>query len=145
MTCSTMVESVRVERRCWMGLLEGPKSTTFTALIHVTVTWTMPDGQPMVDTKVFNGLDLLALPNGSVPMVSHIYTLPYDGHPGACTPAIVYLVRVHDDAQDLQDVVARIQLRPQESRHDPDAIFECEPLELTGPNIFPLDILDVAE
>lgn len=142
-TCTSMVESVRIERKCWMGVLNGSTyGSRVTSLVHFKVSWTMGGGYQREDTKVFDGMDLLELPRGCVPMVSHIYTLPFDGHPGACTPAVVYLVRTYDAENDLEDVEARIQIRPEGDRHNPDAIFEIQPLDLQGPNIFPLPIHD---
>jgi hypothetical protein len=136
-TCGSMGESIHVSRQCYLG-----KNTGY---VSFRISWTMPDGNTIHDDKFFDGLELLDMPMGSVPMLTHIYCLPHEGHPGACTLGIAYLIRVYDFENELQDVVARFWLRPNRHDIDPDAAFACGPLDEEGPNIFPLAIEDPDE
>lgn len=142
-TCAGMVESIKVTRRCWLGFDGSVMAQLWpTGVVQVEISWVMPDGIPMHDSKMFNGLDLLGLPDTAVPMLTHVYCLPHEGHPGACTLGMAYLLRVRDTANN-PDVVARFRLFPNRHGRDPDAVFEIGPLNESGPDIYPLDIEDL--
>jgi hypothetical protein len=151
MTCAAMVETLRVERRCWWGF-DGAKLgdrherflrkvDPLNALIQFRISWTMPNGYVRDDEKMFLFGDLMRLPVGAVPMLTPVYTLPYDGHPGACTQGLAYLIRTQDEV-GADDVVARFRLRPNPHDRDPDAPAEFPPPVESGPGVFPITIIE---
>lgn len=136
--CTSMIESLKITRACW---LSGPHQRPF-ALVRFTISWTMAAGYQREDVKTFDGHDLLDLERGTVPMLTPIYTLPYEGHPGACTVGMAYLIRTHDVANDLEDVEARLAVRPN-NHADAESRFEIPPLVESGRNIHPLTIEEI--
>jgi hypothetical protein len=138
--CGSMVETIRVRR--WCALATDCPSSFPAGLVQFKISYVMAAGFQREDRHMFDGMTLLKMPVGSVPMMTPIYTLPFDGHPGACTVGMAYLVRTYDLELGLQDVVARFVRRPQYHDLDPDSIFEMPPLEASGENIFPLPIED---
>lgn len=151
-SCSSMVESLRVRRRCYFGGgVEPPALCRFGSeplvkpfsLVHFEITYTMPGGWERNDARMFSGDELLDLPNGAVPMMTPVYSLPYDGHPGACTSGMAYLIRTWDHVLNLPDVEARF-MRKANPHAGPDEIFEMSGnLAEVGEHIFPLPIEDI--
>jgi len=135
-----MVESIKVTRQCWLGI-DQDFAPTLLMLARFEISWTMAAGFRREDHQMFNGQALLDLPRGTVPMMSPIYTLPYEGHPAACTIGAAYLIRTYDAENDLEDVEARFMRRPNYHDVKPDDVFKFPgPLDTSGNDIFPLAI-----
>jgi hypothetical protein len=155
MTCAAMVESIRVQRRCWWGfdasraLCEQHQALLaidpMKAIIRFRISWTMPGGHEMCDDKMYLFGDLMRLPVGATPMTTLIYALPYDGHPGACTQGMAYLVRTRDEV-GAEDVQARFlrQTNPHGRKPDEEFFLPSALLE-SGPGIYPLTIEEEAD
>lgn len=143
-SCSSMVESLRVRRHCYFG---GPANLARLivkpySFVHFEISWIMPGGYRREESRMFNGDELLDLPVGTVPMMTPVYSLPYDGHPGACTSGMAYLIRTWDHVLDMPDVEARF-MRKLNPHAAPDDIFEMPGnLADVGEYIYPLPIED---
>lgn len=138
-SCAGMVETVEVSRKCWLGSCANGHPV---ALVTFEISWTMAAGFRREDKQTFD-MHILDLPRGSTPMVSPVYTLPYDGHPSACTQGMVYLIRTYDAENDLEDVVARFMRKPN-PHDDDDEVFQMPgDLAESGPFIYPLPIKEL--
>jgi hypothetical protein len=154
MSCAAMVESIRVKRRCWWGfdasraLCERHRPLAIDplkAIIRFQISWTMPSGYEMTDQKMYLFGDLINLPIGATPMTTLIYALPYEGHPGACTQGMAYLIRTMDEV-GAEDVQARFLRQTNPHGRDMDAeFFLPSGLLESGPGIFPLPIIEEPE
>jgi hypothetical protein len=130
-TAASMVESLRVKRRCW-----ATNRAPWVALVRFEISWTTPSGRVITDEDTYNFRDLMDLPNGVVAMLTAIFD------PDSEEPRIeahAYLLRVHDEKEDLPDVVARLIVQTEHA--GPDEPFELSgTLAESGPNIYPLPI-----
>jgi hypothetical protein len=148
-----MVETLRVQRRCWWGF-DGAalcdqhaylrRVDPLNALIQFRISWTMPNGYVRHDEKMFLFGDLMRLPIGAVPMTCLIYALPHEGHPGACTQGMAYLIRTVDEV-GADDIEARfLRQTDPHGRNPDDEFFLPSDLLESGPGIFPIKIVEDA-
>jgi hypothetical protein len=130
-TSASMLESIRVERRCWAN------SNKSVALACFAVRWHTPGHQLVTDQKSFDFGELIELPDGSVPMLTAIFD-PDAEPPDNVILAHVYLLRVNAD-DGFPDVVARLIVQTERTEPDQPFVLSGELAE-SGDNIYPLEI-----
>lgn len=131
-TAASMLESVRVLRRCWANDEQN------VALAQFRVTWKTPGNKIVGDSKTFVFRDLMRLQVGVVPMLTAIFD------PEAKPERIeahAYLIRVHNPKDNLPDVVARLIVQTEHAGPDEPFVLSGT-LSESGPNIYPLTIED---